>query len=66
LSSPPGLAPGDDLVYKDLDIDLTSEGRLRVRCKVGIGGELFGAIVMLVQLGEFEGQYTFALAEARG
>ncbi|HEU5320563.1 MAG TPA: hypothetical protein VFX28_07160, partial [Methylomirabilota bacterium] len=52
---------GFGLVYKDLDIDLTGAGRLRVRCKVGTGFELDGAVVMAMQLGEFTGQYELGI-----
>jgi hypothetical protein len=50
-------------VYKDLDIDLTRDERLRVRCKVGLGFEWSGAIVMAQRLGEFEGQYVFGIEQ---
>ena len=54
------------VVYRDLDIDFTTNSELRVRCKVGQGFELDGVIVMLAQLGEFEGTYEFGLSEVSG
>jgi hypothetical protein len=58
------VVTGTPFVYKDLDLDLTDQGRLRVRCKVGLGAEVDGAIVLVAQLGEFEGRYRFGLAES--